>query len=131
MELIRKKVSEIKNILNEQMICNNKTYINHETLGIILNKLSAIEKRTVIKSNSKKIKIIKVEELCKIIGLSRSTIYVYLNNYRFNKFVLDKIKNRTTIVNFSKEFVEEFADYLTLRNKKGAELLKNYYNLNK
>ena len=67
-------------------------------------------------------KIVTLQELSKIVEISENALHIWLQGYRFTRFYNRKI------IEFNKEFVINFAEFLKLKRRYGkAKLLVDYY----
>lgn len=70
-------------------------------------------------------KIITLQELSKILNISRDTLRTWLQGYRFTKFFY------RNYVTFNKDFVMNMSEYLKLKRRHGlAKYLTDFYKKN-
>jgi hypothetical protein len=76
-------------------------------------------------------KLITLETLEEITGITKNTLRTYLCGYRFNQFAkYEKVNgnNCKRVYCFNKDFLDTFTEFLWLKRKLGAiKCLEHYY----
>lgn len=74
-----------------------------------------------------------LRELSKIIGLQEGAVRTYLSRSEFTKYYKNirvKKTNKTSVFTLTENFIKDLHDFLIIKkNKKGAEALKNYWEI--